>query len=91
MLPFSGQGACQAIEGAGLVGLMFQDADVASVPKKLKQFENMRSKRIALIQMLSRIRFGRESEAAYALIKHDQVNPKGSSNTFQQDTSQYDS
>lgn len=81
MLPFGAQGANQAIEGAGLVGLIFQEADAGAVLEKVKKFEGMRWKRISIIKLLSSIRFGREADAAYGVIKHNKVNPKGRSDT----------
>ncbi|SPQ24127.1 7d72baf0-676a-4bb0-bb57-3aabac544c45 [Thermothielavioides terrestris] len=55
MLPFLGQGACQAIEdGAGL-GLAFQD-ESQSVEVSLARFEALRKNRAARIQILSKVK-----------------------------------
>ena len=77
MLPFGAQGANQAIEGAGLTGLIFKDADEADVVKKVQEFEALRRNRIRIIKLLSNVRFGRESDPAYGFIKHDLVKPEG--------------
>ncbi|KAF2184185.1 putative salicylate hydroxylase [Zopfia rhizophila CBS 207.26] len=82
MLPFSGQGANQGIEGAGILGEMFQDVDAVDVPERVKEFEEMRKKRITTIKLLSRIRFGRENDAAYSNIKHDEIDPKDIPRSF---------
>lgn len=77
MLPFGAQGANQAIEGAGLTGLIFKDANEAAVVKKVQVFEALRRDRIRIIKLLSNVRFGRESDPAYSFIEHDLVKPEG--------------
>jgi hypothetical protein len=77
MLPFSGQGANQAIESAALVGLTFQDADATKVPEMMRKYEDMRRDRIRMIIRLSSVLFGQESNAAHSLIKREQDNTEG--------------
>lgn len=77
MLPFSGQGSNQGIEGSGILGELFRDAVAAEVPKRAEEFDRMRWKRITTITLLSRIRFGQENDAAYTHLKHDRIDPQG--------------
>lgn len=77
MLPFGAQGANQAIESAGLTGLVFKDVDAAAVEAKVQEFEAFRVNRIRIIKLLSNVRFGRESDPAYSLLKHELVKPEG--------------
>ena len=77
MLPFSGQGANQGLEGSGILGEMFRGIDADSVPERVAEFERMRIKRITMLKLLSRIRFGKENNAAYSSIKHERLDPKG--------------
>jgi len=77
MLPFSGQGANQGIEGSGILGEMFKGVDADLVPQRVAEFEQMRIKRITTLKLLSRIRFGKENNAAYSLIKHDRLKQEG--------------
>ncbi|KAF2444615.1 putative salicylate hydroxylase [Karstenula rhodostoma CBS 690.94] len=73
MLPFSGQGANLAIEESGLLGEFFKHAEPAEIPAWVQRFESFRRKRIVTIKLLSRIRFGKENDAAYSLIEHDEL------------------
>ncbi|PVI03672.1 hypothetical protein DM02DRAFT_669566 [Periconia macrospinosa] len=73
MLPFSGQGANLAIEESQLLGEFFKNASTAEVPAEVRRFEATRRKRIVTIKLLSRIRFGKENDAAYRLLEHDEL------------------
>jgi salicylate hydroxylase len=59
MLPFGGQGANQAIEDAGALGLLLAGIDdPAELPRRLELFETVRLRRASRIQILSSVRAG---------------------------------
>jgi salicylate hydroxylase len=61
MLPFSAQGANQAIEDAGALGLLLATVDdPAELPRRLELFETIRLRRASRVQLLSSVRAGRE-------------------------------
>ncbi|MCJ1403882.1 hypothetical protein MMC11_007105 [Xylographa trunciseda] len=63
MLPFGGQGSNQAMEDAGALGYLFQGvADPKDIPKRLSLFEQVRKNRASRVQVLSKVRVGREKE-----------------------------
>ncbi|KAL9110917.1 MAG: hypothetical protein Q9227_004532 [Pyrenula ochraceoflavens] len=67
MLPFSGQGANQALEDAGALGALFSsDLKFPFSPETLEErlclFEHVRRLRASRVQIFSRARIGRESE-----------------------------
>ncbi|KAI1746717.1 putative salicylate hydroxylase [Xylaria castorea] len=65
MQPFGAQGANQAIEDAGALGILFQDVhDSAEVSSRLRIFEAVKRKRTSMIQILSSTRIGREASVA---------------------------
>jgi len=85
MLPFSGQGANLAIEESGLLGEFFRHVGAAEIPAKIERFGSIRRKRIVAIKLLSRIRFGKENDAAYSLIEHDELDSTGECDGAQPD------
>jgi salicylate hydroxylase len=62
MLPFSAQGANQAIEDGVSLGLMLSGSDKANFRDSLAKFEKLRRNRVARVQILSNVRAGREAE-----------------------------
>lgn len=71
MLPFGGQGANQAIEDAGAISILFQDLHIArDLPARLALFEEVRTKRASRVQVLSRVRVGKEKEVEEELMKY---------------------
>lgn len=65
MLPFGGQGANQGIEDAGAISVLFRDiTSVKDIPRRFSLFEKVRVKRALRVQILSRVRVGREHEVA---------------------------
>jgi salicylate hydroxylase len=62
MLPFGSQGANQAIEDAGALGLLLATVDdPAELPRRLELFETIRVRRASRVQILSSVRAGREN------------------------------
>ena len=78
MLPFSGQGSNQAIEDAATLGYLFRNiGDRADkISKRLELFETARSKRVARVQTMSKVRVGREQEVGKELMAYSE--PPGS-------------
>jgi salicylate hydroxylase len=63
MLPFSGQGANQAIEDGGALGFLLAGLpDVTLLPERLALFERVRVKRASRVQMMSRAVAGWEQD-----------------------------
>ena len=62
MLPFGGQGANQAIEDAGALGALLQNASANDLPRCLNQFEEVRILRASRVQILSKTRLGKEKD-----------------------------
>ena len=62
MLPFGGQGANQAIEDAGALGALLQNASANDLPHFLNQFEEVRRLRASRVQILSKTRLGKEKD-----------------------------
>jgi salicylate hydroxylase len=60
MLPFSAQGANQAVEDGVALGLMLRGGDEAVA--SLVEFEKLRKNRAARVQIMSSVRAGREAE-----------------------------
>lgn len=68
MLPFGGQGSNQAIEDAGALGVVLAAVEnPVDVPARLKVFENVRIRRVSVIQVLSTTRAGTEKSVEEAL------------------------
>ena len=77
MLPFGGQGSNQAIEDAGALGYLFQDIDSPDgISERLQMFEQVRRKRAARVQILSKVRSGKEPDVREELEKF--ADPMGS-------------
>lgn len=67
MLTFGGQGANQAVEDGGALGVLFRDMSSSTeVPHRLALFEQVRHKRASRVQLLSSVRAGNEH-----LVKED--------------------
>lgn len=63
MLPLSAQGANQAIEDAGALGYLFQGiTETKDIAKRLSLYEQVRKARASRVQILSKVRIGREKE-----------------------------
>lgn len=63
MLPFSGQGATQAIEDAGAISILFQGLSSAKdLSARLALFEKVRTKRASRVQVVSKVTVGKERE-----------------------------
>lgn len=64
MLPFGAQGANQAIEDAGALGALFSVGNESAndVSNRLSLYEEVRRLRASRIQLLSRVRLGKEKE-----------------------------
>lgn len=77
MLPFSGQGANQAIEDGGALGFLLKGVDSTdSIQNRLSLFERARISRASRIQTLSKVRVGREMEVQEELKRY--ADPLGS-------------
>ena len=77
MLPFGGQGANQAIEDAGALGYLFQGVESPEeIPKRLELFEAVRRKRASRVQILSKVRVGKEHVVKQELLQY--ADPPGS-------------
>lgn len=77
MLPFGGQGANSAMEDAGALGHLFQSIhDPAAIEERLRLFELVRKDRVSRVQLLSRVRAGKEKEVEQELMKY--ADPPGS-------------
>lgn len=65
MLPFGGQGANQCIEDAGAISVLFRDVTSQNdIARHLTLFEKVRVSRALRVQILSKVRSGREGEVA---------------------------
>ena len=77
MLPFGGQGSNSAMEDAGALGYLFRSIhDPAPIEKHLQLFELVRIARVSRIQIMSKVRIGREKETLQELQKY--ADPPGS-------------
>lgn len=54
MRPDHGQGASQAVEDAGVLGVMMENASGPEVPGRLRMWEALRKPRVAVTQLCSR-------------------------------------
>lgn len=70
MLPFSAQGANQAVEDGVALGLVLNGSDEAGITASLVEFEKLRKNRAARVQILSSVRAGREVEVQEKLSKY---------------------
>ena len=77
MLPFGGQGANQALEDAGALGYLLNDVnEERKVGKRIKMFETVRRKRASRVQILSKVRVGKEQDVREELLLY--ADPSGS-------------
>lgn len=78
MLPFSGQGANQAIEDAGALRILFERINSPDeVPSRISLFEKLRKLRVSRVQIMSSVRVGKEAVILEELRNH--ADPPGSS------------
>ena len=71
MLPFGGQGSNQAIEDGGALGCMLLGLErPADIPERLRKFELVRRNRASRVQILSKVRAGKEKEVEHELRKY---------------------
>ena len=81
MLPFGGQGSNQAIEDAGALGYMLDGLENTNdIQKRLEIFEIVRRKRASRVQILSRVRVGKEKDVMQELLEY--ADPPGSCALF---------
>jgi salicylate hydroxylase len=79
MLPFSGQGANQAIEDAGALRMLFEKIhSPGNVPSRKALFEKLRKPRVSRVQIMSSVRVGKEAVILEELRNH--ADPPGSGN-----------
>ncbi|PHH60437.1 hypothetical protein CDD81_1649 [Ophiocordyceps australis] len=77
MLPFSGQGANQAIEDAGALDAILNGVqDINDIPRRLALFEQVRRLRASRVQKMSSVRPGKEKEVQTQLEQY--ADPPGS-------------
>ena len=77
MLPFGGQGSNQAIEDAAALGYLLHGVETTdTIPERLRMFEQVRMKRAARVQILSKARSGKERDVQEELAKY--ADPVGS-------------
>ncbi|KAH7355889.1 putative salicylate hydroxylase [Pyrenochaeta sp. MPI-SDFR-AT-0127] len=77
MLPLGAQGANQAIEDAGALGALLSNCkSAAQIPSILDCYERVRRLRASRVQMLSKVRLGRERDVEADLRKY--ADPPGS-------------
>ncbi len=78
MLPFGGQGSNQAIEDGGALGFLLGGVDsVADIPSRLLLFDRVRRKRASRVQVLSKVRIGKEKEVQQELQLHAESHEPG--------------
>lgn len=71
MLPFGGQGSNQAIEDGGALGYLLRNVDdSATITQRLKIFEAVRRDRASRVQILSKVRVGKEKTVEQELQKY---------------------
>lgn len=81
MLPFGAQGSNMALEDAGALGELFRDVhSPALVPERLALFGRVRRLRASRVQILSRVRLGKEMEVQAQLRKF--ADPAGGGTVF---------
>ena len=77
MLPFGGQGSNQALEDAGALGYLLNDInEEEKVGKRIKMFETVRRRRASRVQILSKVRVGKEQDVREELLPY--ADPPGS-------------
>lgn len=81
MLPFGGQGSNQAIEDAGALGYLFNGLKKGeSMRKAIDLFETVRRKRASRVQIMSKVRVGKEKDIREELLQY--ADPPGSGKSF---------
>ena len=79
MLPFGGQGSNQALEDAGALGYLLHDVnEERHVGKRIKMFETVRRNRASRVQILSRVRVGKEQDVREELLPYADLSDEGS-------------
>ena len=79
MLPFGGQGSNQALEDAGALGYLLSNVEKGdSLAKRLDLFDTVRRKRVSRVQILSKVRVGKEQDVQEELMQW--ADPPGSGN-----------
>jgi salicylate hydroxylase len=78
MLPFGGQGANQAIEDGGALGVLLAGmSSVEDLPRRLALFEKVRRLRASRVQMLSTVRLGKEKDVEQEVKKYSDFPGQG--------------
>ena len=71
MLPFGGQGSNQAIEDAGALGYLFNGLEAGeAVIRSIDLFDIVRRKRASRVQILSKVRVGKEKDVREELLQY---------------------
>ena len=71
MLPFGGQGSNQAIEDAGAIGYLCNGLGTEeSMMRTLDMFDTVRRKRASRVQILSKVRVGKEKDVREELLQY---------------------
>lgn len=90
MLPFGGQGSNQAIEDGGALGFLLKDVhDAGEVTQRLQLFEKVRKDRASRVQILSKVRLGKEKAVEKELWQHATALKAGTLCIFSQRKTQY--
>ena len=83
MLPFSGQGANQAIEDAGALQMLFHGVHLTEqIPDRIELFERIRKPRVSRVQIMSSVRVGKESEVQEQLQQYAESSEAGRPSIF---------
>ncbi len=78
MLPFGGQGSNQAMEDGGALGFLLRGVeDAASLPERLLWFDKVRRERASRVQILSKVRIGKEKEVQEEIKPFAETNNMG--------------
>lgn len=81
MLPFGGQGSNQAIEDAGALGYLFNGLEAReAVIRSIDLFDIVRRKRASRVQILFKVRVGKEKDVREELSQY--ADPPGSGESF---------
>lgn len=78
MLPFGGQGSNQAIEDGGALGFLLEGVlETADVSNRPLLFDKVRRKRAYRVQILSKVRIGKEKEVQEELKLYAEIDGSG--------------
>ena len=81
MLPFGGQGSNAAMEDAGALGYLLKSvATGEDLSKILTAFDKVRRKRVSRVQVMSKVRAGKEQKVQEELSQY--ADPPGSGKIF---------